>query len=443
MRSHRAAVGIGAVAGILTFALYLLGAGRNYDYDSSQTVGTFIATRSLLDPFRRQTVFNNPPLLSFLDHLVYSAGWHGAAALRVLPILFGAFAVALVAAWATRCWGVLAGLCAAALLATNPLFAFSARAVRGYSLVTLSAVASTMLLARLLRGEDRSASIGYVVAAAAGIATHLYAVFPLAAQAAALIARGAFNRRWAVRFVFALVLGALAYIRIGVGMIEAAQRQAHHFRPDFPLTLARTILGGTTVPIAASGVLLMLGLAALRRRETIATVFTLAAATAAVWLFLQPIDLYPRFLVWLVAAVALAAGAAVGRRPAAAALACAALVGLVVVDAQHWTQNPLPDRQAAQLIAEARARGERPCVLPWVRGSLLAYTSAPHEVTRVRNLARCDFVVGILADPRALRHTARRELPHDWILTATTPYLVFSRLPRSTLLLGARGRHAA
>jgi hypothetical protein len=71
-----------------------------------------------------------------------------------------------------------------------------------------------------------------------------------------------------------------------------------------------------------------------------------------------------------------------------------------------------------------------------VRGSLLAYTAAPHEVTRVRNLARCDLVLGILADSRALRLTARRELPHDWILAATTPYLVFSRLPRSSFSFG-------
>ena len=131
--------------GTVTFAVYMLGSGRNYDYDSSETVGTFVATRSLLDPFRRQDVFNNHPLLSFVDHLVYSAGLHGPTALRVLPVLFAAGAVALVAGWATRCWGALAGTCAGAMLAANPLFAFSSRGVRGYSLVTLSAVASTLL----------------------------------------------------------------------------------------------------------------------------------------------------------------------------------------------------------------------------------------------------------------------------------------------------------
>jgi uncharacterized membrane protein len=433
-RGLRVDVATGAAAGGITFGFYLLGAGRNYDYDSSQTVGTFVATRSLLDPFRRQTVFNNHPVLSFLDHLVYSAGGHSPTALRVLPIVFGAFAVALVAGWATHCWGPLAGGCAGLLLAANPAFAFYSRAVRGYSLVTLSAVASTILLARLLRRDGRWASIGYVFAAAAGLATHLYALFPLAAQAAAVCARGAFDRRWAARFAAALVLGGFAYVRIGVAMVEAVHRQTHHFRPHFPLALGRTILGGTSLAIVAIGVLTVVGFATLRRRETIAAAVVLAVAIAAVWLWLQPNDLYPRFLVWLVAAVAVVAGAAVGRWPVTAVLAATAVVALVLVDVPHWTQNPIPDRQAAQLVAEVRARGKHPCVLPWVRGSLLAYTRAPREVTLARNLARCDFVVGILTDSRALRLAARRQLPYAWILSAQTSYLVYSRLPRSALV---------
>ena len=173
----------------------------------------FVATRSLLDPFRRQDVFNNHPLLSFVDHLVYSAGLHGPTALRALPVLFAAVAVALVAGWASRSWGVLAGICAGAVLAADPLFAFSSRAVRGYSLVTLSAVASSLLLMRLLRRQGRLASAGYVVAAAAGVATHLYALLPLAAQAAALLVRGAFDRRWGARLGAAIVKGVKTPIR--------------------------------------------------------------------------------------------------------------------------------------------------------------------------------------------------------------------------------------
>lgn len=432
-RVRRRDVLTGTALGTVTFAVYMLGSGRNYDYDSSETVGTFVATRSLLDPFRRQDVFNNHPLLSFVDHLVYSAGLHGPTALRVLPVLFAAGAVALVAGWATRCWGALAGTCAGAMLAANPLFAFSSRGVRGYSLVTLSAVASTLLLVCLLRREGRPASAGYVIAAAAGVATHLYALLPLAAQAAALLVRGAFDRRWGGRLGAAIGLGGLAYVGIGARMVESAQREGEQFRPRFPLTLARTLLGGTAVAVVACAVLLVLGSAALRRREAVAAAVTIAAGIAATWLLLRPADLYPRFFVWLVPALAFSAAAAVARWPAAAAVACVAVAALVAADARQWTQNPLPDRQAAQLVADARTRGDRPCVLPWVRGSLLAYTSAPHEVTRPRRLVRCDVVVGNPADARSLRRAAQRDLPYEWVLRATTPFLVFSRVPRSTL----------
>jgi Dolichyl-phosphate-mannose-protein mannosyltransferase len=426
------------VAGALTFALYMVGAGRNYDYDSSQTVGTFIATPSLLDPFRRQTVFNNHPLFSFLEHVVYSAGGHSAAALRVLPVVFAAATVGLVTGWAARRWGMLAGLCAGALLAVNPLFAFYSRAVRGYSLVTLSAVASTILLVRLLRSEGRWIGVAYVFVAAAGVATHLYALLPLGAQAAAVAARGAFNRLWAIRFAAALVLGGLAYVDIGARMVRSAEREAHRFRPHFPLTLARTVLGSTSATAVLIGVLVALGLVTLLRREIVAAASLLAAVTALLWLWLEPVDLYARFFVWLVAGVALLAGAAVARVPLAASVVVAAVVVLVLADVRHWTQNPLPDRQAAQLVAEVREQGRQPCVLPLVRGSLVAYTRAPREVTAARNLARCDLVVGVLGDPRSLRQAARREFRYDWLLGAKTPFLVYSRVPRAALVAHER-----
>src|SRR5438445_10156212 len=104
--------GVGVAAGAVTFGVYLVGSGRSYDYDSSETVGSFIATRSLLDPFRRQLQFNNHPLFSFLEHLVYSAGGKNEAALRVVPAADGAATVG--------------------LLAANPTYAELSRSVRGY-----------------------------------------------------------------------------------------------------------------------------------------------------------------------------------------------------------------------------------------------------------------------------------------------------------------------
>ena len=426
-------VSVAVLSGGATLAVYSIGAGRTYDYDSSWTVGTFVATRSLLDPFRRQAVFNNHPLFSFLEHLVYSSGARGEAALRVLPLVFGAAAVALVAGWTSRHWGPVAALSGGAVLAANPTYAELSRSVRGYSLVTFSAVCSTILLTRLMRRDEWRSSIGYVVVAAAGIATHLYALFPFAAQAVVVVMHRQVNRRWVARFMFALVVGALAYVRIGERMFVSTRREVHHFRPRFPLDLARALLGGSSGVAILVAVLFLLGLATLPRRDSTIVLATVASLAGVVWLWLQPVDLYPRFFVWAVAAVAVTVSVAVARWPAAVVLVIPAVAIMALGDARHWTQDPLPDRQAARLVDAVRARGRPPCVLPWVRGSLLAYTAAPREVTRPSELSDCDLVLGVLNDSRTLRHRARSEFDHEWSLPARTPILVYSRLSQSTL----------
>lgn len=167
----------------MTFGVYLVGSGRSwYDYDSSETVGSFIATPSLLDPFRRQLVYNNHPLFSFLDHLVYSAGGRGALDLRILPILFCAAVVGIVVGWCARHWGIVAAATAGLVLGANSSFAELSRSVRGYSLLCLSAVVSTLLLDRLLTKPRRLLSASYIVAVAAGIATHVFMLLVLLGQ---------------------------------------------------------------------------------------------------------------------------------------------------------------------------------------------------------------------------------------------------------------------
>src|SRR4051794_15081168 len=92
--------GLGLLAALATAVAYLPGSGRTLDYDGAVTVGSFVATPSLLDPFRRQAVFNNHPLFSFLEPLVSSAtGSRSELLLRLLPIGFGAATVG-VLAWA-------------------------------------------------------------------------------------------------------------------------------------------------------------------------------------------------------------------------------------------------------------------------------------------------------------------------------------------------------
>ncbi len=246
-RSRIDAVPVLAVAtGAGTFALYVVGAGRSYDYDSSWTVGTFVATPSLLDPLRRQQGFNNHPLFSLLEHVVYSGGGRSEAAMRVLPAVFAAATVVLLVLWAGRRFGLFAGGSAGLLVAANPLFADEARAVRGYSLLCLCALASTLLLVRLLERDEAGGGVAYLLAVAAGIATHLYMLVVVVARIAAVLAARRLSRRWLVRSAAAILLGGSVY----AGRGEDAHLQRERRRQEYWVwapSPSSEILGGVRV----------------------------------------------------------------------------------------------------------------------------------------------------------------------------------------------------
>jgi glycosyltransferase involved in cell wall biosynthesis len=435
-----AASALGGAAGALTFAAYLVGSDRSYDYDSSETVGSFIATRSLLDPFRRQLVYNNHPLFSFLDHLVYSAGARTALELRILPVLFGAIVVAVVVGWCARRWGLPAAATAGLVLAANPSFAELSRSVRGYSLLCLCAALSTLLVERLLVAPRRLLGAAYVMLVAAGIATHVYMLLVLFPQAVLVVLRGGALRSWLRRWAIALLLGALAYADIGAAMIRSASRAQPLFRPRFPLLLLTTLLGGTRATLVILGALALLGAALAFDRALALAVATLAVALLSIWLWLAPRDLYPRFLIWLAPLLAVAVAASIRRIPVALPLVAVAAVVMIHIDVRHWTQNPLPNREAAQLVRATRRDGGKPCVLPLIRGSLLAYTKIPHEVTKASQLRECQLVLGLPVDPASLRNAARRRFQHRWRLDAWMPMIVYSQLPQRRLLSPAQHR---
>src|SRR5438552_2243134 len=83
---------------------------------------------------------------------------------------------------------------------------------------------------------------------------------------------------------------------------------------------------------------------------------------------------------------------------------------------RFWTTNPVPSAQAALLVERARTRGERVCVLPDIRGALMAYTTAPAEASNPGRLRACDIILGAALDPRGLLSDARRTHPYRWSL---------------------------
>ncbi len=420
------ALGTGVLAFLATASFYALGSGRSYDYDSSESVGAFIATPSLLDPFRRQLEFNNHPLFSFVDHVVYTMGGHSEAALRAFPITVAALTVGIVGFWAADRWGLPAGVAASAILATNPTYAELSRSVRGYSLLTFSAVVSTLLLARLLMERDRKVMIVYAVVVAVGIATHLYATFFLVGQIAVVVAAGKLNRAWLGAWLGSMLLGLVAYVGMADRMLTSAAHERGVFQPRFPAQAAHAILGSSPLAIALLAALALLGATQIRRREIAIGLGATAAAIAMDWVS-SPRDLYPRFLVWLIPGVALFVAITATRSRLILPLVGVAVIAMTEVDARYWTTNPVPSLQAARTVQDARADGDRPCVFPDIRGALMGYTATAREVSTVGELSRCGIVLGGSFDSPHLRSEARETFRYRWILPAETPYIVYSR----------------
>jgi hypothetical protein len=419
----------------------MVGAGRAYDYDSSESVGSFIATRSLLDPFRRQLQFNNHPFFSFLEHLVYSAGGSSETAMRVLPTAAAAATVGLVVGWIVGRWGWLAGLAGGLLLAANPTFASLGRSVRGYSLLTLALVCATVLLERLLVERRGGEGIAYTTALAIAIATHLYALCVLLGHVLVVVVRREADRRWLLRWVAAVVVGGLAYSGMAGRMVAAARSEQHRFQSAFPLHVGAAVLGSTPAAIAVVACLTCLGL--LRaRRSALAALAVVVAVLGVDWAVVAPTDLYPRFLVWLIPVAAVAAAAAIRRSAWLLGPAVVAAVAMVAVDIPNWTVQPLPGPAAAELLGDARQLDATTCALPDVRGLLMAYTAPPAEVKDPRSLARCTLAIASPVAARALRAAARRSFPHRWLLVARTSLVVYARFPRTYFEERGSGRIA-
>ena len=263
--SPRAATVAAAAAGLATFLAYLPGIGRSLDFDSAQTVGDFVRRGPPWSVFGQQEIFNNHPMFSFLEQLVrVVTGRTDAATMRFLPILFGALTVGVLVWYCARRFGVVAGVAAGVVVAANPTFYGLSRAARGYSLLALCALLSTIVLLDEIespsltatRTRSRSRDVIYVLAAVCGLATHLFMGVVLAVHVTVVVGTRRLDARWRERFLATAALGGVAYLGMIAQIFGANAEHARVFQLGLPwdITQVARIRGVSNAQIALAWV---------------------------------------------------------------------------------------------------------------------------------------------------------------------------------------------
>ena len=395
----------GAGVTIATFVAYIWDPSRALSYDASGSRGNFIATASLLDPFRRQVGYNNQVLFSFLEHVVYSAGFQSVSVLRVLPVTCAALTVGVMAGMTARWFGYLSSTVAVAVLALNPEFAAQGRDVRGYSLVALMAVLSTLCLIRWLRGAPRWIPYAYVATLVLAIGTNLFALGIVVVQVAVLLARREFTRPRVVAACSAVVLGLLPIIPLLHIMLGYDPRGGRRqFHAHFPIQEVKTALGvasvtGYTAVALFVAIPVLIGLLwVLRHREGRAAVGAVLVLGFGAWI-VAPAVLAPRFFDWTLPGIAFLASAGTWR-VRASALVLPGIVVLSVLQFQGvnaWDVQRYAWTQAAAFANSQAANGHPVCV-PQTKTEDDPFVGYTHHFILVENaqqLRGCHIVLQI------------------------------------------------
>jgi hypothetical protein len=440
MLTRRATIA-GVVLGLVTTAVYMIGAGRSYGYDAAATFANFIATPSLLDAFAvhaalpsiplKSIASNDHVLLSLISHLIYSStGSRSEIVYRLLPALAAGGTVGVMATVLSRKFGLLAGISAALFIATDPLFVENSRDLRGYSLAALCSVLATLLLIDERRTRLRLLAYGLLMGLA--IAAHVFAIVVLAGHFVWIATRRSMPALMQLipAWLLAATIGIAANANIEYMELVQHGFPPSLFNPTFPLYLVLFLLGAPVV--LALGLWLStagLGMWVLRREPRLwASVAVVAAVVAVLWLGLQPAYLYPRFFIFLIPGCAYLMAAAIQRWKV---LAPVVVLGAVVAAAGQvtgYTEDPLALPQAAAFIDREHTAGRVVCVLRSDDQVLAAYTTEFKVVSSAQELGECDAVVVVSWNvDLPLRDLAAEQFPKGKLLPAYYPAVVLER----------------
>lgn len=358
---------LGAFA-ILALLLRVPNLGRAYWIDEGISVG--IASHRLSQLPRLLRHDGSPPLFYVLLHFWMEILGRSEVATHLLPLLISLATVPL-GYWAGReLFGRRAGLGAAALLATNPFLNWYSTETRMYTLVVALSLVAVTFAWRGFRDSRPTDAIGAVIAFAALMYTHDWAIYLTGATGAVLLWL-AWSSRDRLRLIWVAGSG-LAVTVLWLPWLPSFLYQARNtaapwaVRPGIGDFFAdpSTILGGTlgflVVPALAVGVWLCRNLVRHDERRAAGVLAVVAlAATAAGFLgaMIEP-SWTARYLAIIVGPYLLAAAGVLttslrGRAVlggVCAALVLWALVGIVL---------PNPSRRYAKdnMAAVAAAAG--------------------------------------------------------------------------------------
>jgi 4-amino-4-deoxy-L-arabinose transferase-like glycosyltransferase len=123
-----------------------------------------------------------PPLYYVLGWLWAQALGTGEFGLRSFSALAGIATVPVAYLLGLELRDRRAGILAAALVAVNPMLVWYSQEARSYSLVVLLGAVATLYFVRALAGGRRSDLLGWGVVSALALATHYFAIFPIAIE---------------------------------------------------------------------------------------------------------------------------------------------------------------------------------------------------------------------------------------------------------------------
>jgi 4-amino-4-deoxy-L-arabinose transferase-like glycosyltransferase len=254
-----ALVGLTALAAAIRFSTLGL---QSYRHDEAVTAGRVLLASLPQTMHRVWTGESTPPLYYLL-----AWGWSHLfgvreVGLRSLSALFGTATVPVAYLAGRELVGRRTGLAVAAIVAVEPLLVWYSQDARAYALLVLLSTAAFVFFLRARRGAARDLA-WWAVLSALALATHYFAFFPLAIEAAWLLLAARPLRR---------VLWALAGIALaGAALAPIALHQAQGKNNDWIATF------GMVGRLRAAGLAFLVGETGLLKHALVPIALLVAA----------------------------------------------------------------------------------------------------------------------------------------------------------------------